>query len=320
MLKRVVGLAGIVAAALSFSASAEVYPNKPVRLIVPYAPGGGTDVLARMIAQRLTEALNETVVVDNRPAVDGIVGADIVARAAPDGYTLLIISSSHAINAALGKKLPYDTIKDFAPITQTANQQLLLVVHPSMPVKTVKEFLEYVRARPGKLNYGASSNATALPMELFKSMTSTTIQHIPYKGSGPMVNDLLGGHVQMSMSGAVSVVPHVKGGRLRAIAIGDAKRSSFLPDVPTVAEGGVPGYQAVIWTGMFAPAKTPKAIIDRVNKEVVRILHVPDFSERVSSLGADVVGTSPADWGKFLASEITKWAKIAKAAGFTADD
>ncbi len=320
MLKNLVRLAGIVLAAVSFSVSAQGYPSKPVRLIVPYAPGGGTDVLARMIAQRLAEALNQSVVVDNRPAVDGIVGAEIVARAAPDGYTLLIISSSHAINVALGKKLPYDTIKDFAPITQTANQQLLLVVHPSLPVKTVKEFLEYVKARPGKLNYGSSSNATALPMELFKSMTSTAIQHIPYKGSGPMVNDLLGGHVQMSMSGAVSVVPHVKAGRLRAIAIGDTKRSSFLPDVPTVAEGGVPGYQAVIWTGMFAPARTPQAIINRLNQEVVRILHVPDFSARISSLGADVVGSPPAEWGKFLASEITKWAKVAKLAGFKAGD
>lgn len=320
MLKNLVRLAGIIIAAISLSVFAQAYPSKPVRLIVPYAPGGGTDVLARMIAQRLTDALNESVVVDNRPAVDGIVGAEIVARAAPDGYTLLIISSSHAINAALGKKLPYDTIKDFAPITQTANQQLLLVVHPSVPVKTVKEFLDYVKARPGKLNYGASSNATALPMELFKSMTSTDIQHIPYKGSGPMVNDLLGGHVQMSMSGAVSVVPHVKAGRLRAIAIGDSKRSSFLPDVPTIAEGGVPGYQAVIWTGMFAPAKTPRAIIDRLNKEVVQLLHVPDFSERISSLGADVVGSKPEEWGKFLAAEITKWTKIAKIAGFKAED
>ena len=320
MLRNLVRLAGVVMVAVAFSVGAQGYPSKPVRLIVPYAPGGGTDVLARMIAQRLTEALNQSVVVDNRPAVDGVVGAEIVARAAPDGYTLLLISSSHAINAALGKKLPYDTIKDFAPITQTANQQLLLVVHPSMPVKTVKEFLEYVKTRPGKLNYGSSSNATALPMELFKSMTSTDIQHIPYKGSGPMVNDLLGGHVQMSMSGAVSVVPHVKAGKLRAIAIGDLNRSSFLPDVPTIAEGGVHGYQAVIWTGMFAPARTPQAIIDRLNKEVVRILHVPDFSARISSLGADVVGTPPADWGKFLASEITKWAKIAKLAGFKAED
>jgi tripartite-type tricarboxylate transporter receptor subunit TctC len=218
MLKSVLRLAALAVAAASFSVSAQ-YPTKPVRLIVPYAPGGGTDVLARMIAQRLTDAFGKSVVVDNRPAVDGIVGAEIVARAAPDGYTLLIISSSHAINEALGKKLPYDTMRDFAPITQTANQQLLLVVHPSLPVKSVKEFVDHVKSNPGKLNYGSSSNATALPMELLKSIVSADIQHIPYKGSGPMVNDLLGGHVHMSMSGAIAVVPHVRAGRLRALGI-----------------------------------------------------------------------------------------------------
>ncbi len=312
-------LVGIIAAAVSLSALAQGYPSKPVRLIVPTPPGGGTDVLARMIAQRLTEALGKSVVVDNRPAVDGIVGAEIVARAAPDGYSLLFISNSIAINVALGRKLPYDTLKDFAPITQTANQQLLLVVHPSLPVKTVRELVEYLKARPGKFNYGSGSNTNALPMELFKKMTATDIQHIPYKGGGPMVNDLLGGHVHLAMGGTVSVIPHVKAGKLRALGIGALKRSAFLPDVPTIAEAGVPGYQAVLWTGMFAPAKTPRSIIERLNKEVVRILHVPDFRERVSSLGSDVVGSTPDELGKFLASEIGKWAEVAKIAGFKSD-
>lgn len=313
------GLIGIFAAVASISAPAQTYPTRPVRLIVPYAPGGGTDVLGRMISQRLGEALGQSIIVDNRPAVDGIVGAEILTRSAPDGYTLLIISSSHAINAALGRKLPYDTIKDFAPITQTANQQLLLVTHPSVPVKSTKELIDYVKARPGKLNYGSSSNATALPMELFKSMTGTDMQHIPYKGSGPMMIDLVGGQVQISMAGAVASIPHVKAGRLRALGIGDLKRSAFLPNIPTIAEGGVPGYQAVIWTGMFAPAKTPRPIIARLHKEVVRILQRPDFRERVSTLGSDVVGSTPEEWGKFLASEIGKWARIAKIAGFKAD-
>ncbi|MBI3069068.1 MAG: tripartite tricarboxylate transporter substrate binding protein [Betaproteobacteria bacterium] len=295
------GLIGIFAAVASISAPAQTYPTRPVRLIVPYAPGGGTDVLGRMISQRLGEALGQSIIVDNRPAVDGIVGAEILTRSAPDGYTLLIISSSHAINAALGRKLPYDTIKDFAPITQTANQQLLLVTHPSVPVKSTKELIDYVKARPGKLNYGSSSNATALPMELFKSMTGTDMQHIPYKGSGPMMIDLVGGQVQISMAGAVASIPHVKAGRLRALGIGDLKRSAFLPNIPTIAEGGVPGYQAVIWTGMFAPAKTPRPIIARLHKEVVRILQRPDFRERVSTLGSDVVGSTPEEWGKFLA-------------------
>ena len=318
MSNRLLRIAGVIAG-VCICASAQAYPDKPVRLIVPYAPGGGTDVLARMVSQRLTDAFGKSVIVDNRPGVDGIVGAEIAARSAPDGYTLFLVSSSHAINVALGRKLPYDTLRDFAPITQTANQQLLLVVHPSLPLTSVLQLKEYLKARPGKLNYGSSSNATALPMELFKTMTGTSIQQIPYKGSGPMLNDLLGGQVHVSMAGAVASVPHVKGGRLRALGIGDTKRSTFLPDVPTIAEAGVPGYHAVIWTGMFAPAKTPRSIIDRVNREVVRILREPDFRQRISSMGADIVGSSPNEWGQFMVSEIEKWTKIAKIAGFKAD-
>ncbi|HEV7390189.1 MAG TPA: tripartite tricarboxylate transporter substrate binding protein, partial [Burkholderiales bacterium] len=245
------------AAACIASAHAQSYPSKPVRMVVPYLPGGGTDTLARMIVQRLTEALNQSVVVDNRPAVDGIVGSEVVARSNPDGYTLMLISSSHAINSALGRKLPYTT-RDFAPITQTANQQILLVVHPSVPAKSVKELISYAKANPDKLNYGSSSNAVALPMELFKTMSGTRIQHVPYKGSGQMIIDLVGGQIQMAIAGAVSSIPHVKSGKLRALAIGDSKRSAYLPEIPTIAEAGVPGYQASIWSGMFAPAKTPR--------------------------------------------------------------
>ena len=308
----------IAAAVSSFTALAQAYPTRPVRLVLP-AAGGGTDVLSRLIARQLSEALGESVIVDNRPAVDGIVGTEIVARAAPDGHTLLIVSSSHAINVALGRKLPYDTIKDFVPITQTTSQHLLLVVHPSVPVKTVRELVEYLRARPGKLNYASSSNGTALPMELFKTMTATHVQHVPYKGSAQVIAALLSGEVQMSMAATVAAVPHVKGGKLRALGIGALTRPAFLPDVPTMAEAGVPGYQAEIWTGMFAPAKTSRSIIERLNKEVVHILHAPDFRERVGSLGADVVGNTPEEWGKFVLSEIEKWAKIAKVAGFKSD-
>ena len=300
-------------------ALAQTYPTKPVRLVVPYAPGGGTDTLARMIAQRLTEPLGHPVIVDNRPGVDGIIGADIVSRSTPDGYTLLIISSSHAINVALGKKLPYDTLRDFVPITQTANQQLLLVVHPTVPVKSVKELIGYVKGRPGKLNYGSSSNAVALPMELFKAMTGTDVVHIPYKGSGPMLNDLLGGQVQMAIAGAVASLPHVKAGKLRGLGIGDARRSAFLSDFPTIAESGVPGYHAVIWTGMFAPRNTPRPIIERLNGEVVRIVQAPAFKERMNNMGSDVVGSTSEQWGKFIAEEIVKWTKIARLAGMKAD-
>jgi tripartite-type tricarboxylate transporter receptor subunit TctC len=251
--------------------------------------------------------------------VDGIVGTELVARASPDGYTFLIISTSHAVNVALGRKLPYDTIKDFAPITHIANQQLLLVVHPSLPVKSVGEFVEYLKARPGKLDYASTSNATALPVELFKKMTATDIRHIPFKGAGQVANALLGGEVQISMPGAVAVLAHVKSGRLRALGIGDLKRSALLPDVPTIAESGVPGYQAAIWSGMVAPAKTPPSIVGLLNKEILRVLSKPEFKERVGLLGADVVGSSPEQWENFLLSEIRKWAEIAKISRFHSD-
>ena len=297
------------------STSTNAYPTKPVRLVVPFAPGGGTDTLARMVAQRLTESLGQTVVVDNRPAVDGIVGTETVARSAPDGYTLILVSSSHAINPALRKSLPYDTLKDFTPITQTAVQQLLLVTHLSVPAKTVKELIAVLKADSSKYNYGSSSNATALPMELFKSMSGTQVQHIPYKGTAPMMNDLLGGQIQMGISGAVGAIPHVKSGRLRGLAIGDSKRSATLPDIPTIAESGVPGYQASIWTGMFGPAKLPRPIIDKVNQHVVGIVQQAEFKAKMNQMGSESAGSTPEAWGQFIETEIVKWGKIAKIAG-----
>jgi tripartite-type tricarboxylate transporter receptor subunit TctC len=257
---------------------------------------------------------------DNRPAVDGVVASETLARSAPDGYTLLLVSSSHAINPAIGRKLPYDTIRDFSPITQTASQQMFLVVHPSLPIKSVKELIDYAKAKPNSLNYGSSSNATALPMELFNSMAGIKTTHIPYKGSAPMLNDLLGGQINLSIAAAVSALPHIKSGRLRNLAIGDSKRSTILPDLPTIAEAGVPGYQAVIWSGMLAPAKTPRAIIDKLYKETVRVVQAPEFKERLVQLGSDAVGSTPEQWGEFIKTEIDKWGKIAKIAGVKAGD
>ncbi|NBR28720.1 MAG: tripartite tricarboxylate transporter substrate binding protein [Betaproteobacteria bacterium] len=300
--------------------SADNYPSKPIRLLIPFAPGGGTDILARMVAQRLSETLGQAMVADNRPAVDGVVASETLARSAPDGYTLLLVSSSHAINPAIGRKLPYDTIRDFSPITQTASQQMFLVVHPSLPIKSVKELIDYAKAKPNSLNYGSSSNATALPMELFNSMAGIKTTHIPYKGSAPMLNDLLGGQINLSIAAAVSALPHIKSGRLRNLAIGDSKRSTILPDLPTIAEAGVPGYQAVIWSGMLAPAKTPRAIIDKLYKETVRVVQAPEFKERLVQLGSDAVGSTPEQWGEFIKTEIDKWGKIAKIAGVKAGD
>ncbi len=311
--------AAIALASVCDLAPAQNYPSRPVRLIAPFAPGGGLDATARLIAQRLTASLGQPVVVDNRAAVDGVVGTELVAKANPDGYTLLMVNMSHAINAAVGKKLPYDTLKDFAPITQTNNQQLLLVVIPSLPAKSVSELIGLLKAKPGALSYGSSSSAVALPMELFKSMTGTDSVHIPYKGTGPMLNDMLGGQVQLAFAASISTVPQVKAGRLRALAIGDSKRSPLMPDLPTIAESGVPGYQAVIWNGVLAPAHTPPTIVEQLNREIVRIVRSDEFRMRMDALVSDVVGSTPSEWGRFIASEIAKWSTIAKSAGIRPD-
>lgn len=290
--------------------AADTYPNGTVRLVVPYAPGGGLDATARLIAQGLTKRLGQPVVVDNRPGGDGIVGTTLVAHAAPDGQTLLMVNMSHAINVALGRKLPYDTLKDFDPITQTNNQQFLLVTSPSLPVHSVHELVTLLKQKPGALNYGSSSNASALPMELFKSMTGTDVMQIPFAGTGPMLTAMLSGQFQMSFAASMSALPFIKSGKLQALAIGDSKRSALLPDVPTVAESGVPGFQAVDWNGIVAPAHTPPAIIARLNKEVVAVLNSPEVHDRMESFGSDVVGSTPQAWQAFIQAEIAKWTAI----------
>ncbi len=302
------------------SAMAQSFPTKPVRLVIAFAPGGGTDVLARMLMQPLGEVLAQPVIPDNRPGADGVIASEIVAGAPADGYTLLITSSSHAINPGIGRKMSYDTLKDFAPVTQTASQQIILVVHPSLPVKSVRELIEYAKAKPDALNYGTSSNSVQLSMELFKSMVGIRIAHIPYKGSGPMLNDLLGGQIQLTFGASVATLPQVKAGKLRALAIGDAKRSALMPELPTVAEAGVPGYQSVIWSGVLAPARTPRSVIDRLNGALVRILQQPELRERLVQLGSDPVGSTPEQFGAFIRTEIDKWGKIARIAGVRAED
>jgi len=315
-------ISALLCAALGIAApaAAQPFPTKPVRLVIAFAPGGGTDVLARMLMQPLSEALGQPIIPDNRPGADGVIASEIVVAAPADGYTLLITSSSHAINPGIGRKMSYDTVKDFAPVTQTASQQIILVVHPSLPVKSVRDLIDYARAKPDALNYGTSSNSVQLSMELFKSMVGIRIAHIPYKGSGPMLNDLLGGQIQLTFGASVATLPQVKAGKLRALAIGDAKRSALMPDLPTLAEAGVPGYQSVIWSGVLAPARTPKPVIDRLNGVLARILHQPDFRERLVQLGSDPVGSTPEQFGVFIRAEIEKWGKIARVAGVRAED
>jgi len=309
----------IVAAALfgllALPAIAQPYPSKPIRFVIPYAAGGNTDVLARIIGQKLTETMGQPVIADNRPGIDGVLGMALVSRSAPDGYTFLMVSSSLAINTAMGMKLSYDPLRDLAPITQTASQQLILVVHPSVPVKNVADLVTFAKSSKSGLNYGSSSSATQLATELLNSLAGIKMVHIPYKGAAPMITDLVGGQIQLSLSPSLVAIPHIKGGKLRALGLGDSKRSSFMPDLPTIAESGVPGYQATIWTGVLAPAKTPKPIVDRLNKEIVKIVRSPELTERMVQFGSDTVGSKPEEFEKFVAEEIRKWTAIAKKVG-----
>ena len=297
---------------VSFNVQADSYPNKPIKLVVPYTPGGGTDILARMLGRDLSKALGVSVLIDNKPGADGIVGTDIVVRSPPDGYTLLIDGTSQAFNVAFGKKLPYLSSRDLEPVAQTAIQQVLLVVNAGLPVNSIKELIAYAKANPGKLSYGSSSNANTLPMELLKISTGIDIVHIPYRGSGPMLTDLLGGQVQLAMSGAAAPLPHVRAGKLRVLGIGDSVRSPSLSEFPTIAEAGVPGFETIQWSGIYAPKGTPKPIIDKLNAEIVRILKTPEFKKQLADAGFDdVTGpNTPEAWRKLVADEVTKWSKI----------
>lgn len=302
-------------------ASAQAWPAKPIRLVVPYPPGGGTDLLGRMVARRLSESLGVPILVDNRPGADGSIGTDIVAKAAGDGYTLLIDGTSQAYNVAFKKKLPYDSARDLAPIVQTANQQVLLVASMRLPIRNLLELIEHAKANPGKLTYGSSSNANTLPMELLKTMTGTNIVYVPYRGSAPMLTDLLGGQVDIAMSGAAAPLPHVRAGKLRLLGIGDSQRSPSMPDFPTIAEAGIPGFQTLQWSGLYAPRPTPRAIIERINRDTVAILQDPAMRKQMIDAGFDPVNgpNTPERWGALVAAEVVKWSRIATQTGLKSD-
>src|SRR5262245_27423843 len=302
-------------------APAQDYPRKPVRMIIPYPPGGPTDILGRIVAQNLTEKLGQQVVVENKPGASGMIGADLVAKAPPDGYTLLANASIHVINPSLYKNPSYDAIKDFTPVSLIAEVPLVLVVAPELPVKSVKDLIALAKSSSGKLNFASSGNAAAphLAGEAFKIATGVDMQHVPYKGSGPALTDLMGGQVQLMFDSLPSSISHVKSGKLRAIAVTTAKRSSALPSVPTIAESGVPGFDISTWYGIWAPAGTPKEIVGKLSGEIAKIVKVPDVRERLAGLGAEPVGNSPDEFAAYCRSELAKWAKIVKASGATVD-
>jgi tripartite-type tricarboxylate transporter receptor subunit TctC len=297
------------------------YPAKPIRLIVPFAPAGSADALARTIQPALSEALGQTLVIDNRPGASSTIGTDMAAKAAPDGYTLVLVTTTHTVNPSLIAKLPFDTVKDFAPVSLVVSQPNILVVHPSVVSKSVKELVAMAKAKPGGMNFASGGNGSSphLSGELFNIVAGTRITHIPYKGSGPGVTDLLGGHVQMMFAGPLALEQHIKSGRLRPLALADKRRSTILPDVPTMAEAGFPGVETGTWYGILAPARTPPAVVAHVQREIVRILQAADLKTRILNQGVDIVASSPADFEKFIIAEVAKWSRVVKAAGVRAD-
>ena len=307
---------------LAANAEAQSYPTKPVRMLVGFPPGGPTDIVARTLAPKLTEALAQPVVVDNRAGAGGVLATEQVAKASPDGYTLLVGTiGGIAVAMSLIPNRGYDTLRDLAPITQAVTVTNLLVVHPSVPAKNVKELLAIARARPGKLNYASSGNGTVthLAGELFKLMGKVDIVHIPFKGGAPALTALLSGEVDMSYENSLVVTPHVKAGKVRALAVTGRKRSQLMPELPTISESGLPGYEASGWYGLFAPAATPKAVIARVSGEAVKALRMPDVVRTLSSQGAEPVGNTPEEFTAFVKSEIEKWARLVKLAHMKAD-
>ncbi len=306
--------------ALANPAAAQDYPTRPVRLVIPFPPGGSNDVVGRLIAMHLAERLGKQVVVDNRGGAGGVIGTEVVAKSPADGYTLLVISMAHAVNPWL-YKLTYDPIKDFAPIALLAKGANVLVVHPSLPVKTVKDLIDLAKAKPGQLNFASSGNGTSIHLagELFKTMAGVSMVHVPYKGSAPAIADLLGGQVSCMFDNMPSSLPHIKAGKLRAIAVTSARRSPAMPELPTIAEAGLPGYEAASWFGLLAPAGTPREIVTKLNHTIVESLKTPEMKERLSSQGAEPVGDSPEEFAAYIRSEIAKWAKVVKASGAKLD-
>jgi tripartite-type tricarboxylate transporter receptor subunit TctC len=320
-MKRHMSFAHVIAFAAALfavnGALAQSYPARSVRLIVPSSPGGGTDITARIIAPKLSEYLGQQVVVENRAGAGTMIGGEAVARATPDGYTLLMGISTLAINPAMYRKVPYDALKDFAPISQVVALPNVLVTHPSLPVKSVKELIGFARARPGQINFASAGVGTNphFAMELFNSMAGLKMVHVPYKGSGQGVIDLLAGHVTVMTPSILTAMGYVKDKRLRALGVTSAKRATGAPDIPTISEAGLAGYEAVQWFGVLAPAGTPAAIVTRLHKEIVRTLQAPDIRQKLVSDGADPVGSSPEEFAAFLKAETTKWAKVAKDVG-----
>jgi tripartite-type tricarboxylate transporter receptor subunit TctC len=296
----------------AFTAAAADYPSKTIKWVVPFPPGGAMDVMARTLGDKLAQSMKQPVIIENRAGAGGVIGSSIVAKADPDGHTMMIVSIGHAVNPSLYPKLTYDPAKDFEPVSLVGIVPNILVVNPSVKANSVKELIAQAKAEPGKLSYASAGTGTTvhLAAELFASMAGVDIMHVPYKGSSPAVTDLMGGQVNMMFDSVSSAKPYIESGKLKALAVTTSKRSSIFPKVPTMAEAGLKGYELSGWYAVFVPAKTPKPIVDRLNRELLKALKQPDVRQRFASIGAEVVGSSPDELGKYLQSETTRWAKV----------
>jgi len=301
--------------------AADNYPSRPIRIITPAQPGGTTDYLARLLAAHFTQVWKQQAIVDNRGSASGVNGAEITKNSAPDGYTLILIPTNHTVNASLYAKLPYDSIKDFTPVSLAGSSPLVVAVHPSLPVKNIKELISFAKARPGQVTYGSAGVGSSghLAGVLFDSLTGTSLTHIPYKGMSLAVTDLIGGQVSTTFGTSLSVVPHVRSGRLRALATTGTGRMLALPDVPTVAEQGVTGYEAGLWYGFVGPARIPADIVKRLNTEIVAVLALPEIRERLLGQGVEARPTTPEEFARLIASDIARWAVVVKRAGLRAE-
>ena len=315
------GLVATTLAGLVLPAGAQDYPTKPVRIVVPFAAGGPADVFARQLAQYLSESLKQSFVVEDQPGAGSIIGTNAVAHAAPDGYTLLAMSNTHTTNESLVPTKPFALMRDFVPVSPINYSDLVMVVHPAVPAKDLKEFIALAKSKTGGLNYASSGTGTPYHMagELFKSMSGTDIQHVPYRGSSGARNDVIGGQVQMMFDAITTMAPNVQAGQVRALGTTGDKRSTVLPDVPTVAEAGVPGYEATIWLGIMAPKGTPQAIVDKLNAEIRKVVNAPAVKETWAKQGAVPMNMTPAEFGAYLEKDIVKWANVVKTANIKVD-
>lgn len=316
-----IALCGFALTAVAADAPAQTYPTRPIRLIVSFAPGGGVDLVARLVGQKLSEAWGQQVVIDNRPGAGGNLSAELAAKAPPDGYTLYLCSASLVVNASLYRDLPYDPIKDFAPITQIVAVQNVLVAHPSLPAKNIKELIALARRAPGQINYASTGSGSSghLTMEMFRSMAGIELVHVPYKVIGQTTADLLSGQISLWFPTMPSVLPHIKAGKIIALAVAGAKRSAALPGVPTVAESGLRGFEASTWYPVLAPAATPQPVIDKLNAQLVAILKSADVQDRLAGQGMEPIGSTPAQLADHIKTELVKWGKVVKISGAKVD-